>query len=163
MKSKYGKVSKMGFACLDLNDNELVMLIQLIEKKRRKERTHEIFLPYEKLGWIEEKNSERQDDVYKAAQKLQRITFEVKATRANTTQRVFTRLAVWWDNGITIGLSDVYDDFLQDGYTLLGNREIIAEKYFEFLKEREEMFQNVKLSDLVFDKEGYEKRKGEGW
>ena len=72
MANKVKKVKK-GFSCLNLQDDELVMLIKLIEAKRRVERTDEIFLPYEKLGWIEEKTNSRTRHITSDKQVIENI------------------------------------------------------------------------------------------
>lgn len=161
MANKVKKVKK-GFSCLNLQDDELVMLIKLIEAKRRVERTDEIFLPYEKLGWIEEKTNSRTGDISQAINKLLRISFEARGTQESWSRNIFTATRIWWDNGATISFSEAYGEFVQDGNSLL--EEQAAEKFYEILENENEKWQNMDLfRDLIFDREALEQRKSEGW
>lgn len=161
MANKTKKKKKMGFSCLDLQDDELTMLIKLIEAKRRVERTDEIFLPHEKLGWIEEKNNSRARDISQAARKLLDISFESRGYQHNWSCCIFSHTKVWSDNGMTVGFSENYGKFVQDGNSLL--EEQAAEKFYEILEEDAETWANVDPFNLVIDTEAYEKRKSEGW
>lgn len=151
----------MGFSCLDLQDDELTMLIKLIEAKRRVERTDEIFLPYEKLGWIEEKTDSRARDISQAAKKLLDISFESRGYQIDWSCCIFSQTKVWSDNGLTVSFSENYGKFVQDGNSLL--EEQAAEKFYKILEEDAEKWANIDLFNIAIDAEAYEKKKREGW
>jgi hypothetical protein len=161
MANKTKKSKKMGFSCLDLQDDELTMLIKLIEAKRRVERTDEIFLPYEKLGWIEEKTDSRGRDISQVAKKLLNISFESRGYQHCWGCCIFSRTKVWADNGLTIKFSEDYGEFVQDGNSLLEERA--AEKFYEILEEEAERWASIDPFNLKIDWEGYGKKKSEGW